>query len=157
MANNANLNTEEILFFELQKGSIRFTIGLSDILACLEFAEQKGETPEIPSSWWAKIQSLDLHAERMAGGRKNITKLPDRAILEEEVEELISPDAEDTIWFHSKKEDGQIRIGLSDILACLKFAEEQGEVPPLPWMWWLQMTGIYPKLNFFLTDALCGR
>lgn len=82
------------------------------------------------------------------------TELPDTAILEDEVEQIIDPDAEDILWFSLKKGDISFKIGLSDILMCLKFAEEQKEVPKLPWEWWSKVTGVYPKLDLFLSDAL---
>ena len=76
--------------------------------------------------------------------------LPETAILRDEVERIMDPDAEDVLWFSLKKGDMDFKIGLSDILRCLKFAEDQGEVPELPRMWWTRLSGVYPKLDVFL-------
>ena len=78
--------------------------------------------------------------------------LPETAVLEDEVERFIEPDAEDILWFSLKKGDMHFKIGLSDILMCLKFAEEQGEVPKLPLMWWTRISSMYPKLDAFQKD-----
>jgi len=78
--------------------------------------------------------------------------LPETAVLETEVERILNPDAEDFLWFGLKKGDVHFKIGLSDILMCLKFAEEQGEVPKLPPVWWTRVSSVYPKLDVFLND-----
>ena len=78
--------------------------------------------------------------------------LPETAVFEEEVERIMEPDAEDILWFGLKKGDISFKIGLSDILMCLKFAEGQGEVPKLPPSWWSQLSSLYPKLDIFLNN-----
>lgn len=78
--------------------------------------------------------------------------LPETAVLEEEVERIMDPDAEDILWFGLKKGNVDFKIGLSDILMCLKFAEEQGEVPKLPSVWWTRVSSVYPKLDVFQND-----
>jgi len=39
---------------------------------------------------------------------------------------------EEYLFFLLKNKTNEFTIGLGDILECLKFAEEQGEVPELP-------------------------
>lgn len=84
--------------------------------------------------------------------KNNKDVLPETAVLEEEVKRAFNPDAEDILWFGLKKGDEHFKIGLSDILMCLKFAEEHGEVPELPSMWWVRLSNLYPKLDVFLKD-----
>ena len=57
------------------------------------------------------------------------------------------PEKDDTVYFLLQDSTHQFTIGLSDILACLKFAEEEGEVPKLPGDWWSTLSMIYPKLE----------
>lgn len=78
--------------------------------------------------------------------------VPETAVFEDEAERILIPDAEDFLWFGLKKGDISFKIGLSDILMCMKFAEEQGEVPKLPRMWWTQVSSMYPKLDVFQKD-----
>lgn len=82
------------------------------------------------------------------------SQLPDTAVLEDSVEQILDPDADDTLWFSFRKGDQTFKIGLSDLLSCIKFAEEQKELPELPWQWWSQVVGVYPKLDFILADTL---
>lgn len=44
------------ILFLLKDNSHSFTIGLSDVLECLKFAEEKGEVPELPEDWWNKVE-----------------------------------------------------------------------------------------------------
>lgn len=83
---------------------------------------------------------------------KGFEELPEGAVFQEEVDRIFDPDQEEIIWFHLKKGEIDFKIGLSDILLCLKFAEEQGEVPPLPKLWWAQITEVYPKGYSFLPE-----
>lgn len=75
--------------------------------------------------------------------------LPETAVLEDEVVRTLNPDGEDILWFSLKKGDIPFKIGLSDILTCLRFAEEQGEVPELPRMWWIRVSSMYSKISLF--------
>lgn len=61
-----------------------------------------------------------------------------------------NPEKEDYLHFLLRDKVHSFTIGLSDILQCLKFAEEEGEVPELPALWWSQITSIYPKLEQLL-------
>lgn len=47
---------KDSILFLLKDSFHSFTIGLSDILECLKFAEEKGEVPELPADWWSKVQ-----------------------------------------------------------------------------------------------------
>ena len=44
------------ILFLLKDCSHSFTIGLSDVLECLKFAEEKGEVPELPEDWRSKVE-----------------------------------------------------------------------------------------------------
>lgn len=81
-----------------------------------------------------------------------VNEIPETAEFEDEVERILEPDAEDILWFSLKKGDIPFKIGLSDVLMCLKFAEQQGEVPELSRLWWIQVSTMYPKLDSFRPD-----
>lgn len=60
---------------------------------------------------------------------------------------------EDYLYFLLKDETGEFVIGLSYIIQCLKFAEEQGEIPEFPNDWWCTIAEIFPRLyDMFLFD-----
>ena len=59
-------------------------------------------------------------------------------------------DREEYLFFLLKNETNEFTIGLGDILECLKFAEEQGEVPELPQEWWWKMSEVYPRLETYV-------
>lgn len=78
------------------------------------------------------------------------SQLPKTAEITEEVEEVINPDKTDEIlWFALKNGETKCKIGLSDVLACIKFAERIGEIPPLPSCWWSQIEGLYNREGNF--------
>ena len=78
--------------------------------------------------------------------------LPETAEVTGEIEELVDPETTlERIWFSLQKGDIRFKIGLTDILLCLKFAEEIGEIPPLPSMWWSTIEDMYPHNGAFLT------
>ncbi len=55
---------EEYLFFELQDKDHTFMLGLSTVLECLRFAEEKGEVPELSASWWDILERWYPQLER---------------------------------------------------------------------------------------------
>ena len=71
-------------------------------------------------------------------------RIPERAEFDENVD---LGDHDELLIFHLKVKNIGFTIGLSDILACLKFAESEGLVPKLPMEWWCQMYGFYPELD----------
>lgn len=71
-------------------------------------------------------------------------RIPERAEFDENVD---LGDHDELLIFHLKVKNIGFTIGLSDILACLKFAEQEGLVPKLPIEWWCQMYGFYPELD----------
>ena len=60
-------------------------------------------------------------------------------------------DREEYLFFLLKNETNEFTIGLGDILECLKFAEEQGEVPELPQEWWWKMSEVIQDSRHMLT------
>ena len=48
-------DSDELLYFHLRSKETDFTMGLSDILECLKFAEKEGMVPELPEQWWNKM------------------------------------------------------------------------------------------------------
>ncbi len=71
-------------------------------------------------------------------------KIPERAVLEENVD---LGDSDELLYFHLRSKETDFTMGLSDILACLKFAEKEGMVPELSEQWWDKMYGVYPELQ----------
>lgn len=57
---------------------------------------------------------------------------------------------EEYLFFLLKNKTNEFTIGLRDILECLKFAEEQGEVSELPQEWWWKMSEVYPGLERYV-------
>lgn len=47
----------EPVLFAFQDKHHQFTISLTNILDCLEFAEQQGVIPPIPKNWWHKVKA----------------------------------------------------------------------------------------------------
>ncbi len=54
---------------------------------------------------------------------------------------------EEYLHFELQDKDHTFMIGLSTLLECLRFAEAQGEVPELPYMWWQSLMAMYPSLE----------
>lgn len=77
--------------------------------------------------------------------------MPEKAEITGDVYEI--PGQEDSFekyYFHLRDNVHEFTMGLSDILECLKFAETEGIVPPLPLDWWAGIAGIYPDNNAWL-------
>lgn len=70
--------------------------------------------------------------------------IPNQAELQEEV---ALGDSDELLLFHLKAQEKEFTLGLSDILECLKFADRQGIVPPIPGAWWRTMSEVYPELE----------
>lgn len=52
-----DVTKEDFLFFLLKNGTNKFTIGLGNILECLKFAENRGDS-ELPQEWWWKMSEV---------------------------------------------------------------------------------------------------
>ena len=107
------------------------------------------------------IKHTMLYAIQTENKRKEIkmskttfaeSNLPETAEVTGNVEEIYNPENKDSIWFELKKGDEKFKIGLSDILSCLKFAERTGEIPKLPSEWWSIIEGLYPSNGNFYLD-----
>ncbi|GHU89677.1 hypothetical protein FACS1894202_08280 [Clostridia bacterium] len=48
---------------------------------------------------------------------------------------------EEELLFGMRDKYHEFSIGLSTVLTCLKFAESEGRVPPLPVNWWVAFEG----------------
>lgn len=70
-------------------------------------------------------------------------KLEEFAVKETETVNKV--DADD-IYFLIGTKEKECLIGLGNILECLKFAETEGEVPPIPKEWWKKMAEMYPQV-----------
>lgn len=76
-----------------------------------------------------------------------VSDIPESAELMDEVEDIYNPETPEHFWFGLKIGQKDCKIGLSDILQCLKFAEMQGEVPKLQPAWWRELETQYPVLK----------
>ena len=81
----------------------------------------------------------------MVKEKKPYENIPETAAVTGDVEEIVDPEkTNERIWFSLQKGDIQFKIGLTDVLLCLKFAEKIGEIPPLPPLWWDTIEKMYP-------------
>lgn len=62
------------------------------------------------------------------------------------VKETVNKVDADDIYFLIGTKEKECLIGLGIILECLKFAETEGEVPPIPKEWWREMVKMYPQV-----------
>lgn len=71
--------------------------------------------------------------------------MPGKAGLSEDACRLCGQkrETEDT-YFLLKDSGHEFTLGLSDVLDCLKYAESEGMVPPVPIPWWISLAGMYP-------------
>ena len=60
--------------------------------------------------------------------------------------ETVNEAEADDIYFLIGTREKECLIGLGHILECLKFAETEGEVPPIPEEWWRKMAEMYPQV-----------
>ena len=90
------------------------------------------------------IKAKLIHAllERMSAEKNE--NLPETAELTGDVEEIIDPEEHEVLWFALKKGDECFKMGLSQMLACVKFAERMGEIPSLPEKWWYAIEACIP-------------
>ena len=49
----------------------------------------------------------------------------------------------EAVFFHLQDSSHEFRMGLRDILKCIKVAEEQGIIPSLPKTWWDDLSSTY--------------
>lgn len=61
----------EDTYFLLKDSVHEFTLGLSDILDCLKYAEAKGLVPPVPVPWWISLAG-------MYPGHESWTDIPGR-------------------------------------------------------------------------------
>ena len=51
-----NSETYEPVYFEMEDCVHKFSVGLLDVLRCVEFAEKEGLLPELPREWWGMVK-----------------------------------------------------------------------------------------------------
>ena len=51
-----NPETYEPVYFRMKDSVHEFSIGFSDVLKCVEFAEKEGLLPELPREWWGMVK-----------------------------------------------------------------------------------------------------
>lgn len=59
-------------------------------------------------------------------------------------------DKDDFLYFRLKEKDHEFMMRLSDILECLKFAQEEGYIPEISQKWWAEISEFYPHLEFLI-------
>lgn len=70
-------------------------------------------------------------------------QMPEQATITGQADRTLNPLVNEILWFHLKKGEEDFCVGLTDILKCLKFAEERGEVPPIDPIWWGKVANLY--------------
>lgn len=68
--------------------------------------------------------------------------LANRATLKKTQSNGTCQQCDDPIIFALQDKHHQFSIGLSTILECLKFAENEHTIPPIPEEWWDQVASI---------------
>lgn len=71
----------------------------------------------------------------------------EKAKLTGDALEIDDPELKDFLYFLLKDSVHEFTIGLSDVLSCLKFAEEKGFIPELSQDWWTEISCFYPELR----------
>ncbi len=56
---------------------------------------------------------------------------------------------EETVYFHLQDSSHEFKMGLKDILKCVKIAEEYGYVPSLPFGWWNSISNNYIEFRIY--------
>ncbi len=69
---------------------------------------------------------------------------PDKA------EQVNCLDCNEELAFAMRDKHHEFSIGLRTVLQCLRLAEQEGNVPPLPIEWWNKIASRHGR--FFLTD-----
>ena len=62
---------EDHLYFLLKNNLGEFTIGLKEILQCLQYAEKQGEVPHLSEDWWKEVQKIYPEMERPSKVKTN--------------------------------------------------------------------------------------
>lgn len=75
--------------------------------------------------------------------RSIIMNIPETAVLTYVAEKSHCSECFESLTFQLKDSKYEFSIGLLDILKCLKFAEQQGTVPSIPYEWWNEVQTHY--------------
>lgn len=69
--------------------------------------------------------------------------IPPKSELTGDVEKILCTECRESYLFSLRNKDHEFSIGLTDVLRCLRFAEEQGAVPPISGQWWIDVIDHY--------------
>lgn len=154
MATDPGKGSERHLF-DLMQGGQEFTLGLSTLLACLHYAEERGAVPRVSGAWWCRVASIvcdgGVFRKRLRSARpsrRDPEKLPEARLRETGIfDHNTDPmhDCMEQYEFHMRRNGRDFNMGLSVALTCLSFAEGQGAVPQLSPDWWSSVCCRYPE------------
>lgn len=63
------------------------------------------------------------------------------------VDRIFSGESEETVFFHLQDTTHEFTMGLRDVLACVKYAEQKAYIPHLPIDWWNTIATTYHELG----------
>ena len=66
-----------------------------------------------------------------------------RATLSNELEHLYCENCFEELVFSMRDKEHEFSLGLTTVLKCLRFAENEGSVPKIPVEWWLAIERSY--------------
>lgn len=115
-----------------------FAVPLTLLLACLAYAEQEMLTPPAPCGWWR------LAYETQSAPPAPTSVLPvARLVYQGVVDHSECLRCDEYYMFRVRVGAHAREIGLRCVLACLAFAQYEGELPALPDEWWLSIQRRY--------------
>lgn len=57
------------------------------------------------------------------------------------------PDCDEPLYFALKDKHHSFSLPLSTLLECLKFAENEGAIPPIDVTWWCEISNRFKRSN----------
>lgn len=139
--------------FDLMQGGQEFTLGLSTLLACLHYAEKRGAVPRVSGAWWCRVSSIVCdggvfrkHLRSAHPLRWDVKSLPEARLREPGIfDHNTDPmhDCMEQYEFRMRRPGRDFTMGLTLVLTCLSYAEQQGVVPQLSPDWWIRIRRVY--------------
>lgn len=143
----------EAYLFDLRQDGEEFTLGLSTVLACLRFADLGGAVPRVSAAWWERAASIvcdgGVFRKRLRSERPTDAapaRLPEARLREPGIfDHGVDPprDCLEMYEFHMRRCGKDFGIGLTLVLTCLGFAEQQGALAELSPAWWVRINNVY--------------
>lgn len=120
--------------FHLRDSTHEFTVGLLDMLKCLKYAETNGYVPAIDNAWWNDVRTRFELANDITPPKT----MPDDTQVQEYCD-----DCGEMCFFSFHDNTHRFTIGLTKVLKCLIFAENEKIIPEITGednKWWCYVT-----------------